>query len=79
MDLSVGCKSRPVTLFAYSILHSLEYIPQRVASSPLVVSGVGCLVLLDDSHGVEGVLLGKLGLDLGKDGAEVGDVLYIID
>ena len=32
-------------------------------------------MVLDDDHGVEGVLLGKLGLDLGKDGAQVRDIL----
>lgn len=35
------------------------------------------LVLLDDSHGVEGVLLGELGLDLVEDGAEVRRVLWV--
>lgn len=39
--------------------------------------GGGRLVLLDDGHGVEGVLFGELGLDLGKDGAKVGGVLEL--
>lgn len=33
------------------------------------------LVSLDDGHGVEGVLLGKFGLDLLNDFAEVGCIL----
>lgn len=33
------------------------------------------LVLLDDGHGVEGILFGELGLDLLQDGSQVGDVL----
>jgi hypothetical protein len=32
-------------------------------------------VLLDDGHGVEGILLDELGLDLLEDGFHVADVL----
>jgi hypothetical protein len=32
-------------------------------------------VLLDDSHGVQSVLLGEFGLDLGEDGSQVRDIL----
>lgn len=32
-------------------------------------------MLLDDGHGVQGVLLGEFGLDLGEDGSQVRDIL----
>lgn len=33
------------------------------------------LVALDDVHGVERVLLGELGFDLGKNGTEIRNIL----
>lgn len=32
-------------------------------------------MLLNDGHGIQGVLLSELGLDLGKDVAQVRDIL----
>lgn len=60
-------REREKRLYVVGIL----LVPLLSCSCPFI----SLVSLLEDGQGVKGILLGELGLDLGDDVAEVGDVL----